>query len=79
MLKILLTVAVIAAVYFFLIKKPALQKRRKERGEAEARRPGIDEEIMVECEKCGTFVSSKEAIIVGGHYYCSKECAGVKR
>ncbi|WP_457599028.1 PP0621 family protein [Hydrogenimonas sp.] len=79
MLKILLTVAVIAAVYFFLIKKPAVEKRRRERADEEAKKPKIDEEIMVECEKCGTFVSSKEMIIVGGHYYCSKECAGVKR
>ncbi len=78
MLKIILTIAVIAAVYFFLIKKPAVKKRRKERADAEAKKPGLDEEIMVECEKCGTFVSSKEAIIVDGKYYCSKSCAGVK-
>lgn len=78
MLKIILTVAVIAAVYFFLIKKPAVEKKRRNRAEAEAKKPGLDEDIMVECEKCGTFVSSKEAIIVGGKYYCSKSCAGVK-
>ncbi len=78
MLKIILTVAVIAAVYFFLIKKPAVKKSRKERAEAEAKKPGLDEEIMLECEKCGTFVSSKEAIIVDGKYFCTKSCAGVK-
>ncbi|BBG65055.1 hypothetical protein NNO_0352 [Hydrogenimonas sp.] len=78
MLKIVLTIAVIAAVYFFLIKKPAIEKRRKDRAETEAKKPGPDEEIMVECEKCGTFVSSKEAIIVDGKFYCSKSCAGVR-
>ncbi|WP_457594206.1 PP0621 family protein [Hydrogenimonas sp.] len=78
MLKIILTIAVIFAVYFFLIKKPAVKKRREERADAEAKKPGLDEEIMVECVKCGTFVSSKEAIIVDGKYYCSKSCAGVK-
>ena len=33
------------------------------------------EEVMVECKKCGTFVSIKEAIIKDSNYYCSKECA----
>ncbi len=35
-----------------------------------------DEQIdtMVECTKCGTFVSKDEAIISNGQYYCSKEC-----
>ena len=32
-------------------------------------------EVMVECAKCGTFISSKEALIKDGRYYCSKECA----
>ncbi len=59
--KILLLAAVIGAIYYFFIKKkPQLPK---------------DSETMVECEKCGTFVSSKEAIIKNGRYYCSKECA----
>ncbi|WP_300361820.1 PP0621 family protein [Hydrogenimonas sp.] len=78
MLKIVLTIAVIAAVYFFLIKKPQVTQHRRKRADDEKRRPKADEEIMVECEKCGTFVSSHEAIIVDGKYYCSKTCAGVK-
>jgi len=78
MLKILLTIAVIAGIYFFLIKKPEVAKKRKERAEDERRKPKNDEDIMVECEKCSTFVSSKEAIIVDGKYYCSKSCAGIK-
>jgi len=78
MLKILITVAVIAGIYFFLIKKPKVAKKRQERAEDEKHKPKDDEDIMVECEKCGTFVSSKEAIIVDGQYYCSKSCAGVR-
>ncbi len=78
MLKLVLTIAVIAVVYFLLIKKPKVTQHRKARADAEKRKPKKDEEIMVECEKCGTFVSSHEAIIVGGKYYCSKQCAGVK-
>ncbi len=60
----LILAAIIAGVYYFFIKaKPSTKQ---------------DEETLVECEKCHTFVSSKEAIIKDGKYYCSKECAGVK-
>ena len=79
MLKILFTIAVVWAIYFFLIKKPQISEHRKRKAEEAKRKPGKDEEIMVDCEKCGTYVSSHDAIIVGGKYYCSKECAGVKR
>jgi|LGOV01.1.fsa_nt_gb uncharacterized protein len=36
----------------------------------------IEEDTLVECEKCGTYVTYKESIIVKGKIYCSKECAG---
>ncbi len=32
------------------------------------------EELMLQCHKCGTFVSQKEAIVYNKHYYCSKQC-----
>jgi uncharacterized protein len=32
---------------------------------------------MIECAKCTTFVSDKEAIIKDGHFFCSRECANV--
>ena len=35
----------------------------------------LEGDTLVECEKCSTFVTAKEAIIVGGKYYCSLECA----
>jgi uncharacterized protein len=78
MLKIVLTIAVIAGVYYFLIKKPQVTQKRRERADAEAKKPKKGEEIMVECDKCGTYISTHEAIIKSGKYYCSKECAGVK-
>ncbi len=34
----------------------------------------IDEDTLVECETCGTFVTVKESIKIGKKYYCSKEC-----
>ena len=35
----------------------------------------LEEDTLVECEKCGTYVTVKESIIVHGKYYCSKECS----
>lgn len=34
----------------------------------------IQEDTLVECDKCGTFVTYKESIIIKGKVYCSKEC-----
>jgi len=34
----------------------------------------LDDDTLVECEKCQTYVTVKESIIVNGKYYCSKEC-----
>ena len=34
----------------------------------------LEEDTLVECEKCSTYVTVKESIIVHGKYYCSKEC-----
>jgi uncharacterized protein len=34
----------------------------------------LDEDTLVECEKCGTYVTVKESIVMHGKYYCSKEC-----
>ncbi len=78
MLKLVFTLAVIGAIYYFLIKKPQVTQKRQERADTETSKPKKGEEIMVECEKCGTFISTHEAIIKDGKYYCSKECAGVK-
>ena len=34
----------------------------------------VDEDTLVECAKCSTYVTVKESIIVNGKYYCD-ECA----
>ena len=34
----------------------------------------LDDDTLVECAKCGTYVTVKESIIVKGKYYCSQEC-----
>ena len=60
--KILLIAAVIGGIYYFFIKKKPIIEEK-------------ETDTMVECDKCGTYVSNKEAIIKNGKYYCSKECA----
>jgi uncharacterized protein len=34
----------------------------------------LDDDTLVECTKCHTYVTVKESIVVGGKYYCSTEC-----
>lgn len=68
MLKLLLVIGVIAAVYFFFIKKKTpLTKERSEHKKEE-------DETMVACETCGTYISTKEAIVSSGKFYCSEQC-----
>ncbi|MDD3324373.1 MAG: PP0621 family protein [Sulfurospirillaceae bacterium] len=65
-MKILIFIAILVIIYMVFFKKTKGKEKK------------IEGEAMVECEKCSTFVSDKEAIIKDGHFYCSKECAGVK-
>ena len=48
----------------------------KERPKSDGKRgqSDMDEDTMVECSTCGTFVTLKESIIIHGKYYCSREC-----
>ncbi|CAM2865257.1 PP0621 family protein [Helicobacter burdigaliensis] len=66
----LVVILLIVAVYYLFIRKP----KTKEKAKNTHKKP---EEIMVECEKCGVYVSSKEAIIKDGAYFCSHECAKI--
>jgi len=34
----------------------------------------LDEDTLVECDTCGTYITIKETIVVKGKYYCSDEC-----
>lgn len=67
-LKLLIFAVVGLVIYKFLGGKlPTLGKSTEEKK--------LDDDTLVECEKCGTYVTVKESIIVNGKYYCSKECA----
>ncbi len=71
---------VIYIVYQIFFKKENIisKVKRASKESAKKKEEKIESETMVECQKCGIFISSKEAIIKDGKYYCSKECAGVK-
>ena len=51
---------------FFGGKLPTIGKSKAEKK--------LDEDTLVECEKCGTYVTVKESVIINGKYYCD-ECA----
>lgn len=65
---IIFAVAGLLIYKFFGGKLPTLGKSAAEKK--------LDDDILVECEKCSTYVTVKESIIVNGKYYCSEECAG---
>ena len=66
-LKLLLVMLVIGAVYFMFIKKKPIAPTADKRDTRE-----VNE--MVECSKCSVFVSLNEAKLSGASYYCSQEC-----
>ena len=69
LLRIILVIGVIAAVYFFFIKKSTpLTKERHDKKKHDA------DDTMVECESCSTYISTKEALVSSGKFYCSTEC-----
>jgi uncharacterized protein len=56
-------------IYKFLGGKlPAIGRKTREEKK-------LDEDTLVECTKCSTYVTVKESILINGKYYCD-ECAG---
>ncbi len=53
---------------------------RKENESTESRNEALeeDEETLVECARCSTYVVKREAIRYRGRYYCSRECLPAK-
>jgi uncharacterized protein len=71
LLKLLIIGGVLYALYRFAGGKlPTLGSGSRK----EEREPEGEEETLVECAKCGTYVVKKEAILYKGKYYCSREC-----
>lgn len=68
-LKIIIFAVIALLIYKFLGGKlPNMGRKNPEEKK-------IDEDTLVECETCHTFVTLKESIIINGKYYCSQECA----
>ena len=67
--KILAIVAVLFLVYLVFFKKGREESLKKKSGK-------YDEitDTLVECPKCGVYVSKEEGILSNGNYFCSKEC-----
>jgi len=66
-LKLIVLVAALLGVYKLVGGKfPSLKSREEKK---------LEEDTLIECEQCSTFVTTKEAIIAKGRYYCSLECA----
>ena len=67
-LKLLIFAVVAVLVYrFFGGKLPSIGRT--------AAQKKLDDDTLVECAKCDTYVTVKESIMVQGKYYCSDECA----
>jgi uncharacterized protein len=70
-LKILLIVGLIAAIYFiFIKKKPQQVQETKDANKKDV--PRSNE--MVECSTCQIYCSLDDVLLSNGKYYCSKEC-----
>jgi uncharacterized protein len=66
-LKLLIFAIVGVLIYkFFGGKLPSIGKSPAEKK--------LDDDTLVECETCQTYVTVKESIIIHGKYYCSSEC-----
>jgi len=74
LIKALVLAAIFFIIYIMFFKKPDIEVQTKRK----KKKPALKGDIMMECEKCGTFISEDEAIIKDGKFYCSKKCAGVK-
>ena len=69
-IKLVVVALIVYTIYFMLFKKPSAKKR-------DQKKDVIDSQTMLECKKCGAYVSADEAIIKDGQFYCSKECASL--
>ncbi|SFV52028.1 hypothetical protein MNB_SV-6-1340 [hydrothermal vent metagenome] len=56
---------------------PSLSRDKKDKMPKGDDSKKIEEDTLVECVKCGTYVTYKESIIVKGEIYCSRECASL--
>lgn len=63
--RLLIIGLIIFAIWFFFFRKKVVK---------ESKDNNIESFDMVECQKCGSFISQDDAIFANGRWYCSKEC-----
>lgn len=61
----------IVLVYFLFIKKKPLAS---ENTKSKKNKEKLNEDDMVECQKCGTYITLSDALLKEGQYFCSDEC-----
>lgn len=66
MVKLLIFVAIIVAVYFLFFRKKSVRSDSQKNDEVSFE--------MVECAKCKTYIAKDEAIKKGNQYFCSTKC-----
>jgi uncharacterized protein len=77
--KFIILAALIYGVYILFFREGNLMDKMKEKSKTASRKgKNEDVETVVECHKCGVYISVDEAILKDGYYYCSKECAEIK-
>ena len=74
MIKWLLVIGVVVAIYYLFIKKSAPSAAQESPKKAPGAKKSEEVDEMVECSRCGVYVEIHEAILSNGKYYCSKEC-----
>jgi uncharacterized protein len=79
LLKLLIIGGVLYALYRFAGGTLLPRKGKgKEKSPTKGETPKEDEETLVECAHCSTYVVKREAIHYRGRYYCSRECLPAK-
>jgi len=78
-MKLILLAAVVYGIYILFFRNGNIvDKMREKRSGTSPKKEEKDVDTVVECAKCGLYVSVDEAILKDGKYYCSKACAEVK-
>jgi len=73
MIKWLIVVGVVGAIYFFFIKKkPAVQKQNNTKNEE--KKDEVQSNDMIECSTCSIYCELEDALLSNNKYYCSSEC-----
>lgn len=72
-LKLLLVIGVIAAVYFIFFKKKPIKNNTS--GKKDEKKEKLEANDMVECPTCGIYSELDDSVLSSGKYYCSSECA----